>query len=138
MANQVDSLNNLLKGELSAVQTYDMALKHAKTPNVISVLESSKDCHGKRVLKLSELVVSAGGTPTTESGAWGTFAKAVEGGAAILGESPAIGSLREGESHGLELYRSEMKHLEPPMLAVVQGELYPAQEKTDASLRDLP
>jgi hypothetical protein len=138
MANQVDSLNALLAGELSAVQTYTMALeKAAKTPNVVSVLSECRQCHEKRAQKLSELVGHAGGTPITESGAWGAFAKTVEAGAVALGEGAAIGSLQEGEDHGIELYKGEMKKLEANLLMIVTDELYPAQEKTQKALAHL-
>jgi hypothetical protein len=130
MASQIDHLNCLLKGELSAVQTYDMALDKAKTPEIISALQDCKACHSKRVTRLSDLIVGAGGTPTCEAGAWGAFAKTVEGGAAILGEKPAVGSLQEGEDHGIELYKGEMKHLEGPFLQIIEAELFPAQERT--------
>ncbi|HEY9776571.1 MAG TPA: DUF2383 domain-containing protein [Planktothrix sp.] len=137
MANQADNLNNLLKGELSAVQTYCMALDKAKTPNVVEVLSENKCCHEKRVEKLSQLVLNAGGEPVTESGAWGAFAKTVEAGSAVLGESPAIGSLQEGEDHGIELYKAEMKHLEPGTLAIVEQELFPAQQRTQEAISNL-
>jgi hypothetical protein len=131
MANQVDCLNNLLKGELSAVQTYKMALdKAAKTPEVVSALQDCKACHAKRVTKLSEMISAAGGIPANESGAWGAFAKTVEAGATVLGEKPAVGSLQEGEDHGIELYKGEMKNLEGNFLQVVETELFPAQERT--------
>ena len=137
MSNQVDSLNALLKGELSAVQTYDMVLDKAKTPHVISTLSNCKACHAKRVDKLTELVERSGGTPATDAGAWGAFAKLVEAGAVIVGEGPAIGSLQEGEDHGIELYNAEMKHLEGNNLSIVEGELFEAQQRTQKALADL-
>lgn len=137
MANQVDSLNSLLKGELSAVQTYEMALEKAKSPNVVSVLSDCKQCHAKRVERLMELVQTAGGTPKTDAGAWGAFAKLVEAGSVVLGEGPAIGSLQEGEDHGMELYHTEMKHLEPEFRSIVESELFPAQERTQKAIAHL-
>jgi uncharacterized protein (TIGR02284 family) len=137
MSKPDDTLNALLRGELSAVETYSMALKKAKTPHVIEVLTECQQQHQARVQKLTVLVTSAGGTPTTESGLWGSIAKAVEAGAVVLGEGSAIGSLKEGEDHGIELYKSEMKHLEGSALAAVQNELFPAQEITQKAISKL-
>jgi hypothetical protein len=133
----VDALNALLRGELSAVETYRMALEKAKTDNVVAVMSECMQCHDKRANKLRNLVVSEGGEPTKDAGAWGAFAKAVEGGAAILGEKAALGSIKEGEDHGIELYKSEVKHIEGPTLSVVQSELCPAQEKTQHAIAAL-
>jgi hypothetical protein len=133
----VDSLNSLLAGELSAVETYRIAIEKTKTENILSVLSECMQCHSKRASKLSNLIVSEGGEPTKNAGAWGAFAKAVEGGAAILGEGAALGSIKEGEDHGLELYKSEEKHIEGAALSVVKSELYPAQEKTQLAIAAL-
>ncbi len=137
MANQVDSLNALLKGELSAVETYTMALDKAKTPEVIAVLNDSRSCHQARATKLAQLVTAEGGTPTKDAGAWGAFAKAVEAGSVVLGEGPALGSLQEGEDHGVEVYKSEMKHLEGSVLSTVESEFYAAQLRTQKAMEGL-
>ncbi len=48
-----------------------------------------------------------------------------------------MGSLQEGEDHGLELYKTEMKHLEGNFLSIVETELFPAQERTQKCLADI-
>ena len=137
MSNQNDILNALLSGELSAVETYDMVLGKAKTPEVIKVLNECKAEHEGHVQKLGALIASAGGTPTTKSGIWGVIAKVVEAGAVLLGETAALGTLKEGEDHGVELYTSESKHLEGEALALVQNELLPSQLRTQKAIDSL-
>ncbi len=125
ISNQVDKLNSLLQGELSAVETYTIALEKAKSQEVIAVLNECLSDHRSRASQLSPLVSSAG-----------AFAKAVAAGAVVLGEGAAIGSLKEGEDHGLQSYQSEVKHLEGPALEVVQ-KLLIAQESTQTLITKL-
>ncbi len=130
MPKTEDHLNSLLQGELSAVETYNMALEKIKESDVNAVLLENRDCHAKRAAKLESLVSAAGGTPVKSSGAWGAFAKLVEAGATVLGTSPALGSLKEGEDQGLDTYKAAVKDLKDPNHAVIGAEFLPAQEKT--------
>lgn len=50
-----------------------------------------------------------GRTAAGGSGARGTFAKAVEGGAKMLGESPALATLIAGKEHGLSEYKDALE-----------------------------
>jgi len=131
------TLNAMLRGELAAVETYEMVLQKAKTPHVVEVLTACKKEHEARVQRLTELVTAAGGTPDKVSGMWGAIAKLVEAGAVVLGEGSAIGSLKEGEDHGLALYKSEIKFLDGAALEAVQNELLPGQEKTQEAITKL-
>ena len=57
-------------------------------------------------MMLRDAIVACGGTPAEGSGAWGTFAKVVEGGAKVFGEKAAVAALEEGEDHGLADYNT--------------------------------
>lgn len=108
----IEVCNQLLRGEISAVETYEQAIhKFADHPAVIA-LERMRDEHQDSVTKLRANVVSMGGQPATDSGAWGVFAKSVEGAAAVLGESSAVAALRQGEEHGIDEYSSALENPE--------------------------
>jgi len=130
MTETATKLNNLLRGEIAAVETYKQALGVAKDSNINLVLQQCQADHSRRASRLAELVQETGGKPVEESGAWGAFAKLVEGGAALLGEEAALGSLEEGETQGLNSYKDEIKHLDATARVVVEQELLPGQEKT--------
>jgi uncharacterized protein (TIGR02284 family) len=130
MTETATKLNDLLRGEIAAVETYRQALGVAKDANINQVLQQCQADHSRRASRLTELVQETGGKPVEESGAWGAFAKLVEGGAAILGEEAALGSLEEGEDQGLQTYKDEIKHLDASARAVVEQELLPGQVKT--------
>jgi demethoxyubiquinone hydroxylase (CLK1/Coq7/Cat5 family) len=132
-----EQLNSLLQGELSAVETYNMALEKITEPAVNAVLLQNRDCHSDRATKLESMVSEAGGTPAKSSGAWGAFAKLVEAGATVLGTSPALGSLKEGEDQGLDSYNAALKNLDDVNLKAVESDFLPAQERTRDALMTL-
>ena len=137
MVNPQERLNSLLQGELSAVETYDMALESVKDPETTIVLAQCRNCHADRVEKLTQVVTSLGGEPTTESGAWGAFAKLVEAGAVVLGEGSAVGALKEGEDQGLNTYRAALKSQDDVSCQFVASDLLPAQELTQRAITAL-
>ncbi|MDR3614835.1 MAG: DUF2383 domain-containing protein [Candidatus Obscuribacterales bacterium] len=137
MPKTEEQLNSLLQGELSAVETYNMALEKITEPAVNAVLLKNRDCHSDRATKLESMVSAAGGTPAKSSGAWGAFAKLVEAGATVLGTSPALGSLKEGEDQGLDSYKAALKNLDDVNLKVVESDFLPAQERTRDALMAL-
>ena len=93
----VDKLNGLLKGEISACETYRQALEKTTDSKIKGVLEANHTCHSGRVSTLQSKISEAGGQPTTDSGAWGAFAKMMEGGAKVFGDKASIAVLEEGE-----------------------------------------
>jgi uncharacterized protein (TIGR02284 family) len=132
MAND---LNDLLKGEISACETYRQALDKATDSNVRKVLESNHECHTARVGKLKEEVTKAGGTPAEGSGVWGAFAKMMEGGSAVFGDKASVGTLEEGEDKGVADYKSFVeKH---GAAAGCIADLQVKQDGTHAKCRDL-
>jgi demethoxyubiquinone hydroxylase (CLK1/Coq7/Cat5 family) len=133
----VDALNGFLRGEISAVETYRQAIAKLDNSPERAQLEDCKRSHELRVATLSEWVERIGGQPVTESGAWGAFARLVEGGAKAFGERAAVAALEEGEDHGLKLYREDLAKLDPASRELVEAELLPAQERTHQFLSTL-
>ncbi|OWK42107.1 DUF2383 domain-containing protein [Fimbriiglobus ruber] len=102
----VDALNQLLKGEISAVETYEQAIeKFAGKPGA-SDLRRIRDEHVHAVSTLKHRVTQFGGEPTTSSGTWGTFAGAVTGTAKVIGPDTVISALKKGEEHGISEYEA--------------------------------
>jgi demethoxyubiquinone hydroxylase (CLK1/Coq7/Cat5 family) len=135
--NPVNTLNELLRGEISAVETYRMALEKLTESPVRGELEECRRSHEMRVEKLRHEVVRLGGRPDESSGAWGAFAKLVEGSAKAFGEKAAIAALEEGEDHGLRLYKGDLDKLDPASRTLVETDVLPAQEQTHRSLSTL-
>ena len=106
---QLKELNELLKGELSAVQTYTQALKKVDTAPRAEALSENLQDHQEAVDMLRSEIVSRGGQPVADSGSWGAWAKIVQGTSNLLGDEVALKALREGEEHGLNEYKDVLK-----------------------------
>jgi uncharacterized protein (TIGR02284 family) len=132
-----DALNSLLRGELSAVETYDQAIKKLGGTSCAQQLQECRRSHSERVEMLRQRIVQVGGEPSDGSGPWGAFAKLVEGGAKVFGEKAAIAALEEGEDHGLKQYRRDMEKLDASTRAMVEQSLWPEQERTHRVLSSL-
>jgi hypothetical protein len=103
-----DVLDSLLRGEISAAETYTQAItKFDRKPEAARLDELRKD-HVEAANLLRRHVKARGEVNSTSSGPWGTFAKAVEGTAAAMGMNPAIKALKEGEQHGVKEYESAL------------------------------
>lgn len=128
--SSIEQLNSFLRGEMSAVETYQMALDKLPISTVRDELLVNLKSHEDRVMMLRDAIVTLGGTPATGSGAWGALAKAVEGVANTLGEKTAIAALEEGEDHGLKDYKADLDDLDPAHRALVARQLLPQQQRT--------
>jgi len=136
----VEQLDSYFRGELSAVETYRMALEKldANSP-ARSELQSCMQSHQERVMLLREAILQLGGKPAEGSGPWGAFAKAVEGAARVFGDKAAIAALEEGEDHGLKDYKDGIDDdkLDMQARAIVTGQLLPEQQRTHARMSAL-
>ena len=136
--SNIEQLNSFLRGEISAVETYQMALEkidHISTTR--DELLVNLKSHQDRVMMLQDAIRQLGGEPATSSGPWGTFAKVVEGGAKAFGEKAAVAALEEGEDHGLKDYKSDLGDLDFEARELVRGKLLPEQKQTHDRLSAL-
>lgn len=96
---------DLLQGELAAVETYNQALqKMAGHDDDAAELRRLRADHQEAAAELRAFLREFGHDAEVSSGAWGAFAKAVEGTAKLLGNGAALRALKEGEQHGLRQY----------------------------------
>ena len=125
----VEQLNSLLRGEISAVQTYDQALRKLGDHfgDEAAELRRIAQEHGEHAQDLRARVRTLGGDPDDSARVWGTLVQAVEGTARLLGDPAALKALREGEEHGLRDYRDALSELDVESRRLVQDALLPAQ-----------
>jgi demethoxyubiquinone hydroxylase (CLK1/Coq7/Cat5 family) len=123
----IEVLDSLLRGELSAVETYSHTIhRFPGSPAHAKLLKMRTD-HLESVEILRELISELGGNPSTSSGAWGGFAKAVESAAALFGDSSAMAALKQGEDHGIGEYEDALadKALDPEVKDLIREQLLP-------------
>lgn len=133
----ITALNSLLRGELSAVETYRQGLEKITDTSLRASLLECRSSHESRVQLISDRVVELGGEPSDGSGVWGAFAKLVEGGAKLFGDKSAIAALEEGEDKGLRDYRDEVKKVDGTTRTFVETQLLAAQERTHRTMSSL-
>lgn len=124
-----DTCNSLLRGELSAIETYTQAIEKFGPITGDSPLEGIRADHVTNAESLRKLVGECGDKPATSSGPWGTFATTVEGVATLLGESPALMVLKQGEEHGIREYQEALDDddLSEDVKELIRETLLPAQ-----------
>src|SRR5438093_12948373 len=99
-----ETLSSVHRGEISATETYQQALAKLGDTKGATELRRIHIEHREAANLLRQHVRGHGGKPDKGSGAWGTFAKAVEGTAKLLGDDAALKALKEGEEHGVKEY----------------------------------
>ncbi|MDB6079884.1 MAG: uncharacterized protein JWO82_3631 [Akkermansiaceae bacterium] len=104
----IDVCNSLLRGELSAVETYDQALEKFTGSPENSILQAIRRDHQESVSTLRSHLADMGAKASDSSGIWGAFAKGVEGSAKVFGESAALSALIAGEKSGVSDYESAL------------------------------
>lgn len=135
----VDTLNSLLRGEISAQEAHEKALALAgdMTANEVAELRLISAEHTRTAEMLRTEVFRLGGVPAGSAGAWGAFARAFQSSANFLGVSTAFSSLCEGEEHGLKEYQEALEVSAGPTKALLDEKLIPNQRKHIAVLSEL-
>jgi len=123
----IDILNSLLRGEWAAVETYDQALAKIDEDGIRAVLRRIRTEHHQALEALEQHIRYFGGEPVQSSGTWGAFARLVEGVAQVLGITPTLRALREGEQEGCHDYERalEGEALPPECRGLVRTSLLP-------------
>ncbi len=135
----IDACNKILRGEISAIETYFLALeKFGGSPDMAPLREIMED-HKDSADALRHHITEMGGVPGTDSGAWGALAKAVEVTAALMGPSHAVSALIQGEKHGMNAYEDALNAPEVTgkIKAVFRETLIPRLFEHIAALEDL-
>ncbi|HET6584916.1 MAG TPA: DUF2383 domain-containing protein [Nannocystaceae bacterium] len=120
-------LADLVRGELAAVETYEQALEKIDGfPDGTRL----REIHAEHVYAVNALRGRLGQYTTDlpkSSGAWGAFAKAVEGVAKLFGNTAALRALHEGEEHGIKEYERAMEKewLDTEVKSLIVSELLP-------------
>jgi hypothetical protein len=141
-AEGVTQLNSLLRGEISAVETYRMALdKVADSDQVamdkVNILREIQSEHTEALNLLRERITAQGGEPSTSSGAWGAWAQTVQGTMNLFGDNAALKSLKEGEEHGLKDYEEALDDVDSVTRELISSRLIPAQQRHISLLNQL-
>jgi len=120
------TLNGLLRGELAAVETYDLAID-TFDGEPVPELRKIKDEHQESANALRQQIQEFGGQPDEGSGVRGYLAKVVESAATVIGNKAALKTLLGGEESRVRGYEKALKEAELPPACknFIQNELLP-------------
>jgi bacterioferritin (cytochrome b1) len=127
-------LNSFLRGEISAAETYRMAIDKAassdekRAPDVGRLREIQQE-HGRAAQALRDRIRELGGEASDSSGAWGAWAKFTTGVANLFGDTSTLKALKEGEEHGLKDYEEGLDEIDLTSAELIQNQLIPAQQR---------
>jgi hypothetical protein len=110
-------LNSLLRGEISAAETYRNVLdraaegEHAENVGLLREIQAE---HGRACQSLRNRLRELGGEASDSSGAWGIWATAIQSTLSLFGgDKGGLKALKEGEEHGLKEYEDAVQDLDP-------------------------
>ena len=132
----IEQLNSLLRGEISAVETYSLAIDRVgegRTSEATQLRAIAQE-HGETAQKLREEIRRLGAEADDSSGAWGVYAKAVQGAADLFGDASVHKAQKEGEEHGLEDYREALDDVGESSRRLISEVVIPAQQRHIATL----
>jgi uncharacterized protein DUF2383 len=127
------TLNSLLRGEMSALETYRQAIQKFEADGApgLEELRAMRADHRDAADALWHHIEGHGAKPSEDSGPWGSWAKLVEGTAKMLGHAAALKALKEGEEHGLKDYQDALEDHDLPAdcVSLIRGRLLPRQRQ---------
>ncbi|HSU66190.1 MAG TPA: DUF2383 domain-containing protein [Tepidisphaeraceae bacterium] len=126
------TLDSLLRGEISAAETYRMAIDKAagsEPADRVTLLREIQEEHGRAAQSVRDRIRELGGNPSDNSGAWGVWAKTVQAAMSLFGDTSSLKALKEGEEHGLKHYHDSIDTLDATSQQLVQNQLIPAQQR---------
>jgi hypothetical protein len=132
-----DKLRKLLGAEMSAVETYTLALESLDHGGLHHTLETFLASHSHRVDQIRAQLKGLGTGPVPCSGVWAHFAKAFQAGADLRGNRAAIAALEEGEDHLLRLYEEGSPSFDAKTERLIQDRLILSQRLTQDLCRML-
>lgn len=135
----IEICNKLLRGERSAVETYDQAIEKFHSEGASAELHRIRKEHAEAVAALEDNVRKMGGEPDREAGVWGAFANTVQKAANLFGPDSAMEALQAGEKSGKQDYESALKDEDvmPECKEMIRSRLLPRLDEHIGTLEQL-
>jgi len=136
-AKFIEDLNELLKNELSAIETYNQALSKYQDTLGLEVLTGCQASHSDRANKLRSAIASLNAAPTDDIGLGGKFAKLVMDGADKMGDKAILVALQADEGEWTATYEWRLVAMHGDYRPLVKEDLFPQQQQTEEKLCEL-
>ncbi|MDP3507024.1 MAG: DUF2383 domain-containing protein [Candidatus Melainabacteria bacterium] len=131
----IEELNAFLSGEISSVETYELALEKMDDADIRQSMLKCQMSHADRVAKLTAEVRNLNGEPAKSAGIWGGFEKMTQGSAST--EQDALALMELAEAERLVQYEAQQSLVSEFVRAIVVDTLLPAQHETHLTVSTL-
>lgn len=131
----IEELNAFLSGEISSVETYELALEKIQDADVRQSMLKSQMSHADRVAKLTAEVRNLNGEPAKSAGIWGGFEKMTQGSASS--EQDALALMELAEAERLVQYEAQQSIVCDFVRAILVDTLLQAQHETHLTVSTL-
>ncbi|MEM6561282.1 MAG: DUF2383 domain-containing protein [Planctomycetota bacterium] len=128
----IETLNQFLRGENSAVETYRQAIRkldETDSPVIHETIARIQSDHLKAVEMISTRISHLGGTPDTTGAVWNPFTRAVNANARLFADTAAVAALMQGEQHGLDDVQTHLDELDDESRQMVADVLIPQLDR---------
>lgn len=138
-ATQASKIEQILRGEISAVEAYEEVMKKVSTKPDIDRFLSFKEDHERAKNYWRGRASQQLTSPPETSGVWGSTVEGIVKSASLLGDKTALRALMAGEEHGMKEYKELLQSddVSEADKRFIREELMPAQERHIASLKSL-
>lgn len=135
----VRTLNVLLRGEISASQTYGLAIPLVadNAPNDTTTLRAIARQHDAAVETIRAAIEKVGGKADSGATVWPSVVKTVVGAGKVFVAAAALKALKEGEEGGLNDYRTALSQVSPETSKLIRESLIPARIKHIGELEEI-
>lgn len=128
--NSVELLNELLKSEAAAMDSYRQTIERVPDDELRSQLEEIHVAHEARANHLRSRVQELGGEPFDGGASWKRVDQVTSAAESYIGERIALLALGEKENIGLQRYQEVLDAVDDGSRELILTELIPAQEQT--------
>ena len=133
----VDRLNALLREELAAIKSYQLALVALNSTLYHGTLLQCCRSHEVRAELLRDEIVARNGVPVADSSAWGNCARLVEPSIYSSADNVTIAALADGEIHRANDYEVELRQLEADTRELLENSFIPEQRRAQQAMWDI-
>ncbi len=110
--HHIETLNELLKGELMAMEIYQETEDMQGDEQVMNMLQQFAEDHQEHARLLAERIRELGGTPITGTGMVGAMANMSSKINALRGPSHLLKQVYDGEDKGVHAYEDRIDELD--------------------------
>lgn len=119
------AVNSLLRCELSAVDTYDQAMRSFEDQHVLADLQTIREDHSRAVQLLQGQASRVGEQQVESPGPWSAFTATSE-----MSKTLGLAALKQGEQHAINEYEESLRNegVKPECKKLIREELLPSDK----------